>query len=69
MNENSMLNIRVKIDLDLKCKHCGCTKGSHSASSYHSSYYNMNVPFNYCPGHEGRMDWDEGPGTTFEVIK
>ena len=41
------------------CKNCGCTFGSHHGGT--SPY-----PYNYCPGHEGRMDWDEGPGTCFE---
>jgi len=41
------------------CKNCGCTFGSHHAGR--SSW-----PPGKCPGHEGRMDWDEGPDTTFE---
>ena len=41
------------------CKNCGCTFGSHHAGSHP-------WPYNYCPGHEGRMDWDKGPGTIFE---
>jgi len=55
--------------LDKKCKHCGCTKGSHSAIAYYSEHYDLYVPYDYCPGHEGRMDWGEGPGTTFEPIE
>ena len=40
------------------CKHCGCTFGSHHGGS-------NPWPYNYCPGHEGKMDWDKGPGTVF----
>ena len=45
-------------DLDEICRNCDCTFGSHHAGSYH-------WPYNYCPGHEGEMDWDKGPGTVF----
>ena len=38
------------------CGACGLTFGAHRAGP----------PDNRCPGHEGRMDWDDGPGTTFE---
>lgn len=41
------------------CKKCGKTFGSH-----HGGFSPW--PHNYCPGHEGAMDWDKGPGTTFE---
>ena len=41
------------------CANCGLTLGSHHGGS--SPY-----PYNYCPGHEGRMDWDKGPKTIFE---
>lgn len=47
------------------CGNCGCTRGSHCGGEYYSDHYNMLVPNNYCPGTEGRMDWDNGPGTTF----
>ena len=40
------------------CAHCGLTKGSHHSGS-------SPWPHGYCPGHEGRMDWQEGPGTVF----
>jgi hypothetical protein len=40
------------------CANCGCTFGSHHAGS-------QPYPRNYCPGNEGRMDWDKGPGTVF----
>ena len=53
-------------DLKEICAHCGCTRGAHSGSSYYSTHYLMHVPYNYCPGTEGRMDWDKGPGTTFK---
>ena len=48
------------------CKNCGLTLGSHSANSYYSKYYKKDIPYNCCPGHENRMDWDKGPGTIFE---
>ena len=41
------------------CKNCGCTFGSHHGGT--SPY-----PYNYCPGHENGMDWNEGPGTCFK---
>lgn len=41
------------------CKNCGLTRGSHHGGTHP-------YPYNYCPGHEGRMDWDKGPGTCFE---
>jgi len=45
------------------CGRCGLTKGAH-----HAGRYNMDPPtppYDYCPGHQGRMDWKAGPGTTF----
>lgn len=48
------------------CGNCGCTRGSHLGSAYHSEHYKRFFPSQYCPGHEGRMDWDQGPGTTFK---
>ena len=41
------------------CKNCGFTFGSHHEGT--SPYL-----YNYCPGHENRMDWENGPGTCFE---
>ena len=41
------------------CKNCGFTFGSHLATQ------SEGYPKDYCPGHEGRMDWDKGPGTVF----
>lgn len=41
------------------CKNCGSTYGSHHGGT--SPY-----PRDYCPGHEGGMDWEEGPGTIFK---
>ena len=52
--------------LDEICGSCGCILGSHCGSSYHSEHYGMFVPKNCCPGTEGRMDWDKGPGTVFK---
>lgn len=48
------------------CKNCGCTFGSHLATAYYSEFYKREFPADYCPGHEGKMDWDKGPGTVFE---
>ena len=45
--------------MDALCAYCGCTFGSHRADSTNPSQ---------CPGHEGRMDWDKGPGTHFKPI-
>lgn len=41
------------------CSRCGLTYGSHHGGT--SPY-----PIDYCPGHEGRMDWKNGPGTVFK---
>jgi len=41
------------------CANCGCTFGSHHGGMH-------SWPQGKCPGHEGRMDWDQGPDTTFE---
>ncbi len=35
------------------CAWCSLTFGAHNGTD------------NRCPGHEGRMDWDAGPGTVF----
>ena len=41
------------------CGNCGCTFGPHHGGA-------SPWPRDYCPGHEGRMDWESGPGTTFK---
>jgi hypothetical protein len=43
-------------EFDLICKNCGLTWGSHRGDPKNAT----------CPGHEGHMDWDKGPGTVFE---
>ena len=48
------------------CNNCGLTFGSHCAERYYSKVYLKKIPYNSCPGHQGRMDWNEGPGTIFE---
>ena len=53
-------------DLKAICRNCGCTYGSHLATSYYSQWYKRYFPRNSCPGTEGRMDWDKGAGTVFE---
>ena len=45
--------------LDEICGNCGLTRGSHHGGT-------QPWPYDYCPGHEGRMDWDKGPGTVFK---
>lgn len=56
----------TKIILNEVCKNCGLTFGSHNAGQYYSEQYKMLVPHNYCPGNQGQMNWDKGPGTVFE---
>lgn len=51
-----------------RCANCGLRKGSHNATPYYSEFYKMFIPYNYCPGDEGRMNWDKGPGTVFASI-
>jgi hypothetical protein len=41
------------------CKKCGCTYGAHHGGI-------SPWPRDYCPGNEGRMDWENGPGTVFK---
>jgi hypothetical protein len=53
------------IHLTEVCGNCGFTFGSHCGGGHYSSFYKMYIPKDYCPGHEGRMDWDKGKGTTF----
>lgn len=48
----------MRDDMDELCANCGLTFGSHKASSPN---------LDQCPGHEGRMDWDAGPGTSFRA--
>lgn len=41
------------------CLNCGCTWGSHHAGQ-------SPWPYDYCPGTEGRMDWENNTnGTVF----
>jgi len=49
----------MKDHLEEECANCGLTFGSHYAGT-------ESWPKSYCPGHEGKMDWEEGPGTTFK---
>ena len=48
------------------CENCGCTYGAHCAAAYYNKVYKIEIPQDCCPGHEGRMDWDRGPGTAFK---
>ncbi len=41
------------------CINCGCNYGAHHGGIF-------KYPLNYCPGHQGKMDWDMGGGTIFE---
>ena len=45
--------------MDEICANCGCTFASHHGGT-------QPWPRDYCPGNEGRMDWEEGPGTVFK---
>jgi hypothetical protein len=47
-------------DFDEICDNCGLTLGAHKATN--DNLYGRD----YCPGHEGRMDWENGPRTYFE---
>jgi hypothetical protein len=48
------------------CENCGLTRGSHHGGSGHkSSVTGMYYFHDMCPGHEGRMDWQNGGGTGF----
>ena len=42
------------------CGNCGLRYGSHHGGT-------VPWPRNYCPGNEGRMDWENGPGTCFKT--
>ena len=44
--------------LDEVCANCGLTFSAHHGGSH-------TWPYNYCPGHQGKMDWSDGPGTIF----
>jgi len=46
-------------DLKEYCANCGRTYGSHHAGQ-------APWPRDYCPGHEGKMDFENGPGTWFK---
>ncbi len=48
------------------CGNCGRDFGHHSGKGYYSEHHKMHVPLDYCPGPEGRMQWNKGPGTTFK---
>jgi len=41
------------------CANCGYTKGSHHTGI-------SPWPYDYCPGTEKRMDWENGKGTCFK---
>lgn len=45
--------------LDEVCARCGLTYGSHHEGT-------QPWPKDYCPGHQDRMDWKNGPGTVFK---
>ena len=56
---NGGLIMDMKEYLKRKCANCGCTFGSHHGGT-------QPWPRDYCPGNEGQMDWENGPGTTFK---
>jgi len=47
------------------CKSCGLTRGAHCGMGYYSKHYKRYIPYNTCPRHQGRMDWDKEPYTVF----
>jgi len=49
----------MKDEMNEICASCGNTWGSHHGGT-------SPWPLNYCPGNEGRMDWENGPGTVFK---
>jgi len=51
--------VEIKDQMKEICGNCGCTYGAHHGGI--SPY-----PYNYCPGHEGKMDWENGQGTCFK---
>jgi len=54
-------------EFDEICSNCGFTFGSHLANTvYHEENDTVKYPRDCCPGHEGCMDWNKGPGTTFK---
>ena len=53
------MRIFIGLCMNEVCNNCGHTYGSHHGGS-------NSWPRDYCPGHEGRMDWENGPGTCFE---
>lgn len=42
-------------EMNRLCSNCGLTWGAHHADPRNA----------HCPGHEGRMDWDRGPGSVW----
>lgn len=46
--------------LNERCGNCGLSRGAHSAGATL-----MGFSSNQCPGHEGEMDWENGPGRHF----
>lgn len=42
-------------EMNMLCSNCGLTWGAHRADPTDET----------CPGHEGRMDWGDGPGSVF----
>jgi hypothetical protein len=51
--------------LDEVCKYCGLTRGAHHGGEYFSKTHQRIFHFDQCPGHQGRMDWENGPGSCF----
>ena len=64
IDQELIKNVRNKMEirpdyLDEICENCGCSFGSHHGGT-------SPWPIDYCPGTEGRMDWENGPGTVFK---
>lgn len=60
--------MKMQDDMKRICANCGCTYGSHLGTAYYSNHYKDSFPKDFCPGHEGRMDWDNNKDrTTFKL--
>jgi hypothetical protein len=57
----SKLLVDETSDFNEICDNCGLTLGAHKAID------GGLFPKDFCPGHEGRMDWENSPRTTFEA--
>jgi hypothetical protein len=47
------------------CSNCGFERSFHRGSTYQNRFRYMWIPHDYCPNHEGIMDWTD-LSTTFK---